>query len=397
MNRIVLTKIEHKNRTYTAWILADEKRRFQNLQLFEPQEQTLLNNIYTAYVEKIAVGINAAFVRISNEQKCYLPLENLRAPVFTKKQSQNKPICEGDELLVQVIKDAVKTKDPVASTALVFHGRHCLLSTADTALGVSRKIPAIRKEELLTLGNSLCPTHETEGYGLLFRTSAKDASEEELTKDIHFLQQKFKDIIHRGQHEHYGRLIYRDLSGYLLRLKSQDMTAVEGIYTDAQDLYDETATYFPEWVQKDFLHFYNDSSVSLSILYHLKGNMEELLGKKVWLNSGANIIIEQLETLTVIDVNSGKNQSKKTEALVTINKEAAVEIARQLRLRNISGMILIDFINMKQQKATEELIQLLRTELKKDSVTANFIDITKLGLVEVTRKKVYKSLREIMS
>ena len=121
-----------------------------------------------------------------------------------------------------------------------------------------------------------------------------------------------------------------------------------------------------------------------------------MLNSKVWLPSGANIIIETFETLTIIDVNSGKNQSRKEDAIFQINLEAAREIARQLRLRNISGMIIVDFINLKSQEQKEELIRCIRQELKKDTVPAQFIDITRLGLVELTRKKIYKSLREIL-
>lgn len=135
------------------------------------------------------------------------------------------------------------------------------------------------------------------------------------------------------------------------------------------------------------VQLYRDDAVSLSTLYHLRGNMQELLSSKVWLDSGANIIIESLETLTVIDVNSGKNRSRREEALFAINVEAAKEIARQLRLRNISGMILVDFINLKKKEQQQKLISVIREELQKDSVPANFIDITRLGLVELTRKK----------
>jgi ribonuclease G len=114
------------------------------------------------------------------------------------------------------------------------------------------------------------------------------------------------------------------------------------------------------------------------------------------MKSGANIIIEQLETLTVIDINSGKNISKNDDAILAINKEAAIEIAKQLRLRNISGMIIIDFINMKSKEHLTELIQVLKEHLKHDSVPCTFMDVTRLGLVELTRKKTYKSLKEII-
>ena len=152
----------------------------------------------------------------------------------------------------------------------------------------------------------------------------------------------------------------------------------------------------PKLCQDGLLKFYKDDALSLSTLYHIRGNMDELLNSKVWLPSGANIIIETLETLTVIDVNSGKNQSRKEDTILRINLEAAREIARQLKLRNISGMIIVDFINLKSQEQKEELIRCIRQELKKDTVPAQFIDITRLGLVELTRKKVYKSLREIL-
>ena len=199
-----------------------------------------------------------------------------------------------------------------------------------------------------------------------------------------------------GRHGTTGNLIYRNIPGYMEKLKTQDLAEIDHIYTDQQDLYEEIRQYLPNLKEQGILVKYDDSAVSLATLYHIQGNLDELLGQKVWLASGANIIIETLETLTVVDVNSGKNQSKKEETLFAINMEAAREILRQIRLRNISGMIIIDFINMKSKEQQEALIQFVKQELKKDHVPASFIDITKLGLMELTRKKVYKSLREIL-
>ena len=200
-----------------------------------------------------------------------------------------------------------------------------------------------------------------------------------------------------GTHQNAGDLVYRNLPGYLARLKAENFEKIDLVLTDGQDLYQEICAYLPHLVEEKKVQLYRDDAVSLSTLYHLRGNMQELLSSKVWLDSGANIIIESLETLTVIDVNSGKNRSRREEALFAINVEAAKEIARQLRLRNISGMILVDFINLKKKEQQQKLISVIREELQKDSVPANFIDITRLGLVELTRKKVYKSLREILS
>jgi ribonuclease G len=297
---------------------------------------------------------------------------------------------------VQVTRDAVKTKDPVVSTKLAIHGHYALLTSDNTAIGVSKKIEAERAAHLLAVAKASCEDETERAYGIVLRTNAKDAADEEITVDILFLKEIFNRLVTTGIHSRSGTLLYRNLPGYLARLKAQELDGIDRIYTDQRDLYEEICAYLPKLQESGLLRFYDDEAVSLSTLYHLRGNMEQLLNSKVWLPSGANIIIEPLETMTVIDVNSGKNISRKPDVLLSINLEAAQEIARQIRLRNISGMIIVDFINMASEAQERELILRLKQELKKDVVPANFIDITKLGLVEITRKKVYKSLREVL-
>ena len=159
------------------------------------------------------------------------------------------------------------------------------------------------------------------------------------------------------------------------------MSTLDCIFTDEEDIFTEIESKLPYLQEKGLLKLYKDDKVSLGTLYNFRGSVDKLVEKRVWLKSGANIIIEQLETMTVIDINSGKNISKNEKSILEINKEAAIEIARQLRLRNISGMIIIDFINMKSKEHMEELISLLKELIKKDSVTCTFMDVTKLGLV----------------
>ena len=141
---------------------------------------------------------------------------------------------------------------------------------------------------------------------------------------------------------------------------------------------------------------YDDSAISLSTLYGIRGLIDNLTSRRVWLDCGGNIIIEQLETLTFIDVNSAKNISSGSNSILKTNMEATKEIARQLRLRNISGMIIIDFINMKSEVSKDTLIEALKRYIKDDNTVCTFVDITKLGLVELTRKKVHKSLKQIL-
>lgn len=397
MNRIVITRIEHRQSQYTAYMLLDERRKLQELQVFEPEDKSLIGQIYVGYVEKIVQNINAAFVRISDGQKCYLPLNDVISPVYTRKQSKKPGLCEGDELLVQVVKEAVKTKDPTVSTRLTLHGRYCFLTTENTRLGISHKLDENSSEKLRTIMENLCQGHEEEGYGLVMRTNAGEAGPSEIEKDILEVLIQYHTLMKTGVCGRPGDLVFRNIPGYLSFLKAAPLRKVDQVLTDQQELYEETAAFIPALVTSGILKYYQDHTVSLSTLYHLRGSMEELLGNKVWLDSGANIIIESLETLTVIDVNSGKNQSRKPETLFSINLEAAKEIARQLRLRNISGMIIVDFINMKSEQQQKELVHVIREELKQDTVPAKLVDITRLGLVELTRKKVYKSLRETLS
>ena len=146
------------------------------------------------------------------------------------------------------------------------------------------------------------------------------------------------------------------------------------------------------------LRYYHDSLLSLSSLYSVKNSVEKAIAEKVWLNSGAYLIIQPTEAMTVIDINTGKNVAKKgvQENFLKINKEAAIEIAHQLRLRNLSGIIIVDFMNLASKEAEAELMSTFRAALKNDPVPTQLIDMTKLGLVEVTRKKVRKSLPEVL-
>ncbi len=220
MNRLIITEIEHNQKNYCAYLVMDEYRRLLDVQLFEPQDETLLDHIYVGFIEKIVPNIQAAFVRIANNQKCYLPLSDLKNPIYAKKQSQTKLLCEGDEILVQVTRDAVKTKDPVVSTKLTLHGHYCFLTTENTSLGTSKKIGGERADDLLTIAEKCCVRHEEEGYGLVFRTNAASVNDQVLQEDITEVQNVFSRLMKTGVHEKAGSLLYRNVPGYLADRKS---------------------------------------------------------------------------------------------------------------------------------------------------------------------------------
>ena len=399
MNRLAITRValnEKSNKKHLAYIMLDNNREFTDFQVFQ-EEETILNGIFVARVDNIIPNINAAFVRISPKQICYLPLDDVEDPMYVKKQSQQKKLSLGDEIVVQVIKDAVKTKEPVVSTKLTIQGKYCVLTTENTTLGVSKKITGNRHTKLIEF------LHENYGrqsmghkFGFIIRTNALEATEEELKEDLAVTFDRYLNLKLKSSHQCAFACLDKPEATYIQKLKSVNLSELDYIYTDEEDILEEIETKLPYLKDRGILTLYKDKQVSLSTLYNFRGSLDKLIEKRVWLRSGANIIIEQLETMTVIDVNSGKNISKKETAILEINKEAATEIARQLRLRNISGMVIIDFINMKQQEYMDELIITLKELIKADDVKCSFIDVTKLGLVELTRKKTYKSLKEMI-
>ena len=398
MNRLAITEITKGAKVYTAYIILNEKREFIDFQLYEKDSETKLGQIYIGRVENILTNIHAAFVRIGEKERCFLPLSALKSPVFTKKQSKKKDLCIGDELLVQVERDAVKTKEAVVTTKLTLNGKYSILTTDNERLGVSKKLPEEKRTELLALlENVLLKENESEerSYGVVIRTNAAHVSPAELEADLTELIGRYQRMTETAAYKSAFTLLWKSAPGYIGRLKSTDFTGIDQIYTDRPEIYDTIRQEIPHLIPK--LVLYEDQSIGLHSLYNIEGNLDRLLAKRVWMKSGANIIIEQLETLTVIDVNTGKNITGADHVILEVNKEAAAEAARQLRLRNISGMVIIDFINMKSKAHTAELIECLKKELSRDTVPCNFMDITKLGLVEITRKKVYRSLKEILS
>ena len=399
MHRLAITRValnEKLNKKHLAYIMLDEKRDFVDFQVFQ-EEESLLNSIFVARVDNIVPNIKAAFVRISPKQVCYLPLEDVQAPLYVKKQSELKALSIGDEIVVQVVKDAIKTKEPVVSTKITMAGKYCVLTTDNTSLGVSKKI----KDDYHFQMCDLLRVHVGEqsaryGFGMIIRTNALEATEEELISDLTETMERFISLKEKSSHQCAFTVLETPEAPYVQKLKTADLSSLDCIYVDDEDIYAEIENRLPYLKDKGLLKFYKDDKVSLGTLYNFRGSVDKLVEKRVWLKSGANIIIEQLETMTVIDINSGKNISKNETAILEINKEAAIEIARQLRLRNISGMIIIDFINMKSKEYMDELIGVLKEEIKKDFVTCTFMDVTKLGLVELTRKKTYKSLKEMI-
>lgn len=358
------------------------------------KETCRVGEIYVGKVKTILPNIHGAFVEIGNGQECYYSLEEKTPPVFTRKNGK-KTLCVGDELLVQVQKEAVKTKQPTVTGNLSFTGKYVVLTSGNQKIGVSSKLSRERREELLAWGKRYADMD----CGIIFRTNAGEAAFETLEREIDKLLQEYQKVMKWAGMRTCYSLIYKVPEPETAILRDLRQDGLTEIIVDASvdngGLYREIEKFLKTEQTEDLplLRAYQDTSYPLSKCYALEHVTEEARKERVWMNSGAYLVIQPTEALTVIDVNSGKCQ-KKNKKFREINQEAAKEAARQIRLRNLTGIIIIDFINMRTKEELEELIQVLRKEFLKDSNPAQVVDITRLQLVEITRKKVRKTLEE---
>lgn len=382
---IVIT--EYKNR-----ICALGFKQNQLEELHVDTQESMLHSIYIAKVKNISKNINAAFVELFDGQMAFLPLDDtLNCPFIA---SSDGKLREGDEIPVQIIKEAVKTKDPVVTTKLSVSGAYCVVSLDKRKGGFqfSKKLSAMKKEAIKeALNDFVLP----DDYAVVIRTGAEQLSDNDVLKsELTPLISMMDDIVLKAKTRTCFSLIYQGNPSYIEYLHHIADLVYEEVVTDLPAVYEALQASYKGTMP---IRFYNET-FPLSKLYSIESKTEELFARKVNLKSGANLIIEYIEAMTVIDVNTAKCITKKDKdsVIYKINTEAAQEIARQLKLRNLSGIIIVDFINMENEQYQAELIQELKKLLKQDPVPCNFVDITALGLVEITRKKVKKPIYEVI-
>ncbi|MCI8798196.1 MAG: ribonuclease E/G [Lachnospiraceae bacterium] len=391
--------------------------------------------IYIGRIKSLAKNMDACFVEIAGGEICFLPLQNATAPYLVNRRFDGR-ILEGDELLVQVVREAQKTKRASVTAHISLSNEYFVLSTGTTKVGYSLKLNDEQKNALkrtftemaIIQGDSLIQDcnvllsiaeeekMKAEGLrpemislpstGLIMRTKTGEAeSAEELLRLFFSLSAQFIRLL-------YGAM-YRNCFTCMRAAESRFKSIIDQfcskgessscisklpveIITDRKEMYDELKTCESERGDKLNIRLYQDTLLSLSSLYSLEKKLENAFSSHVWLKSGGFLVIEPTEALTVIDVNSGKYEAGRNanETYRKINLEAGEEVARQLRLRNLSGIIIVDFINMRSGQYRQELLHYMRELTAKDRISTRIIDITPLGLMEITRKKINKPLRE---
>jgi len=368
----------------------------------QDENNGILGNIYLGKVKNIVKNINAAFIEIEGGRMCYYSLKENPYPImantpYTDDNGLVKTdIKAGDELLVQVVKEDVKTKAPVVSSNLNLTGKYVALTYGKSLVGVSAKINDDKeRSKLKKIGHE----YRNKEFGFIIRTNAAYAPEDKIRKEIELLIETYKSIRQYGIHKNVFSRIYQTPPSYICDIRDGYTQKVDEFVTDNKGLYEHIKDYLTKYQPEDLskLRFYEDSLLSLTNLYGLKDKIESATKPYVWLKSGGTLVIQPTEALTVIDVNTGKaidGKKKVQETFLKVNLEAAKEIAKQIRLRNLSGIIIIDFIDMELKSNKELLMEELDKYLKMDPIKTTLVDMTALGLVEITRKKVRKPLHE---
>lgn len=364
-------------------------------------QEKLFGNIYRGRVERVFPGMQCAFIDIGMERNAFLYAGDAFARSGTEINETRAEsarienlVAEGQEITVQVIKEAIDAKGPRVTTNITLPGRNVVLSPAASGIGVSRKIKdSDERERLKNIAGKLCP----EGMGLIVRTAAEGIEAAELEDDISFLLKLWEGICRKEMKGTVPRCIYREPG--VVRKLARDVLAAEtrefilNNHEEYEGLLGLMDAVSPE-IKKKIKLFYND--YDLFEYYHVESAIQRALSRKVWLKSGGYLIFDKAEALTVIDVNTGKYVGKdnQEDTILKTNLEAAHTIARQIRLRNISGIILADFIDMKEDSHREQVLSCLKEATKQDGSKVMVLGMTRLGLVEMTRKKVRNTLQQ---
>jgi ribonuclease G len=361
-----------------------------------PQDKTIVGNIYKGKIEAVLPSIGAAFVDIGLPKKGFLYLSEIESAfesLDTPKQLTPREIKKGQEVLVQVVKEAFGTKGPRLSTQIGLAGRYLVLLPSDSQIGVSRRIEddEERKRLRLTLGELKLPRD----VGFIVRTAASGKSKQELARDAQFLLKLWKRLQKIIERKSAPALIYEEYDLTLRAIRDSFTDDVSKLIVDSKPEYYRVMRFM-----KTFLN-YLTKKVELyrgSNLFEdkdIERQINRIFDSHVYLKSKAYIIIEPTEGLVVIDVNSGgfKKKMSQEEAHFLVNCEAAVEVARQLILRDLGGIIVIDFIDMEKESHRREVLNILKKALSRDKAKYDILGISKFGLVEMTRERVHKTVQ----
>jgi ribonuclease G len=395
-----------------------DNRQVSEISIDRSKDRGVTGNIYKGKVVRVLPGMQAAFVEIGQERAAFLHASDIvldmgeyaemlsgdeddadnGMPIMTSSDHAIEDLIkEGQEIQVQVTKEPMGTKGARVTAYITLPGRMLVLMPNMAKIGVSRRISdPDERDRLREVATALKP----KGVGFIVRTAAEGASEDEIAQDMDFLVRLWETIKKRKPRSRAPSLLYADLDLSLRVLRDLYNTDIESIQVDSKEefkkLNDFTRRLMPSL--KPVLKLYEDEE---PIFEHFGVELEinRALGKKIWLKSGGYIIIDQTEALTAIDVNTGRFVGKRNleETIVKTNMEAVTEIVYQLRLRNLGGLIILDFIDMEKFSNRKRVFGALEEALKNDRAKTTILQISELGLVEMTRKRTRDNLSSLLT
>ena len=418
------TEILINSRRYEIRIALVESGNLTEFHLQRPTEKGLMGNVYLGRVVRVLPGMQAAFVDIGLERTGFLYVDDIYVPPSQRKQlnnglsgsAVNNPsasieqvektgthgfkiedlITEGQEIMAQISKDPIGTKGARLTCQITLPGRNLVFIPQTDHIGISRKI---EDEETRSSLRAMIEELRPEDVGFIVRTVAELAPRDDIQADMEFLMLLWDEIRGRASSAKVPSLIYEDLDITLRSVRDLFTSDVDYLIIDDEKSYDTLMnfvnTFTPKLKNKISLY---RGELPLFEAYGIDVEISKALEKKVWLRSGGYIIIENTEALTVIDVNTGRFVGKNdlNETIFKTNMEAAKEIAYQLRLRDIGGIIIIDFIDMDDELHRDELFNTFKEAVKRDKSRVNILKLSEFGLVQMTRKRHSENLNQMM-
>ncbi|HHM06216.1 MAG TPA: ribonuclease G [Gammaproteobacteria bacterium] len=383
----------------------------QEVHIERTRRRGLVGNIYKGKVSRVLPGMQAAFVELGLERAAFLRAsdivpfpEETAGPEGEAEEERRAPqigelLSEGQEFLVQVIKDPLGTKGARLTTHLTVPSRYLVFMPMSRNLGVSQKIEdEAERQRLKTIMAELAGEDMDDG-GYIIRTAAEGADAEDLRADMTFLRRLWASINERAASAAAGTVVYEDLSLALRSLRDLVDVDVEKVRIDSRETFRRAVSFAEQFVPQVAPRIeYYPGERPIFDLYGVEDEIQRALDRKVPLKSGGYLIIDQTEAMTTIDVNTGAYVGHRTleETIFKTNLEAAQTIARQLRLRNLGGIIIIDFIDMVEDEHKQQVLAALENYLQRDRAKSHVCEVSGLGLVEMTRKRTRESLEHVL-
>jgi len=417
-----------------------EENKLVDFFVDHPEKQRMVGNVYLGRVARVLPGIRAAFIDIGLKHDAFLHFSDIdekmdeHRSIFTDdedteidvddfrdeeengtdkrndkkndkgRRDKNEPprerkvpkLHKGEEILVQIIKEPVKDKGVRVSSSISFPGRFCVLLPFDNKIGISKKISDYKeRRRLRKLARGILPSN----CGLIIRTAANGQSEEALSGDLKYLVKTWNELQDEVKTKKPPSLLYKDLSTTISVIRDLFSKDVSNIFIDSKKLFKEIRNYV-QFIQPSLterINYYKDEEPIFEA-FKIEQQIKSLFGRKVPLPAGGHIVIDHTEAMIVVDVNSGRYAAKKEQELNSLKTdlEASREIARQLRLRDIGGLIVIDFIDLEEDKNRKKIYDELKKEFKKDRAKTALLPMTDFGIMQITRERIRENILQSM-